>query len=230
MTNQYGERGATQVVMPDSPVFTSDGHKLGKVKEVRNGCFKVDVRMAPDYWLGMACVGSVTSDGVMLSVDKDHLDDAKVDPDHFESVTTYHEHGESYGGATGYSFNEGPAPAGAPVGTRTSLHGAETPGSPVGYESWDAAGPLYRGDWERQYGGSGRSWEDAEPGYRYGWEMARAERYRGQDWSDVEPHLAGGYSDWRRNFDYVPSDDAWQRSRDDVYASWERTRGSMDRG
>jgi hypothetical protein len=32
-------------------VYTRDHHRLGTVKEVRGGCFKVKARLARDYWL-----------------------------------------------------------------------------------------------------------------------------------------------------------------------------------
>jgi hypothetical protein len=33
-------------------VMTSDHETLGKVKEIKGDCFKVDAPLAPDYWLG----------------------------------------------------------------------------------------------------------------------------------------------------------------------------------
>jgi hypothetical protein len=39
-------------VFPGAEVMTSDGASLGSVADVRDTAFKVDVRMARDYWLG----------------------------------------------------------------------------------------------------------------------------------------------------------------------------------
>ncbi len=60
-------------------VYTADGDKLGTVKEVAGGCFKVDASMRPDYWLASDCVTSTTGDQVRLTVTKDTLDVAKVE-------------------------------------------------------------------------------------------------------------------------------------------------------
>lgn len=61
-------------------VYTSDGGKLGKVKEVRGAYFKVDAPMHPDYWLGTDCVTSGLEAGrVTVVFDKNHVDDYKRD-------------------------------------------------------------------------------------------------------------------------------------------------------
>ncbi len=62
-------------------VYTTDGSKLGQVKEVRDQYFKVDASMRPDYWLHMDCVrgGTGITDRVTVSFDKDHIDEHKVD-------------------------------------------------------------------------------------------------------------------------------------------------------
>jgi hypothetical protein len=63
-----------------TPVVSSDGVDLGRVKEVSGSCFKVDAPMAPDYWLASDCI--TDNNGVVrLSVTKDGLDDVKVDRD-----------------------------------------------------------------------------------------------------------------------------------------------------
>jgi hypothetical protein len=64
-------------------VVTADGADLGKVKEVAATCFKVDVSMHPDYWLGTDTIASVTDTEVRLSVAKDGVSDVKVaGPEH----------------------------------------------------------------------------------------------------------------------------------------------------
>jgi len=60
-------------------VLTADGKELGRVKEVSDTCFKVDVSMRPDYWLASSYVSSATSSEVRLSVTTGSLDAAKVD-------------------------------------------------------------------------------------------------------------------------------------------------------
>ncbi len=63
-----------------SDVYTSDGSKLGTIKEVRDEYFKVGASMQPDYWLSSECIrgGGVSSDRVVVSFGKDRLDDYKV--------------------------------------------------------------------------------------------------------------------------------------------------------
>jgi hypothetical protein len=83
-------------------VYTTDGEKLGTIKEFRDTYFKVDASMQPDYWLRTDCIrgggamggssslgtqpaysgGSARSDSenrVTVTFTKDHLDDYKVD-------------------------------------------------------------------------------------------------------------------------------------------------------
>jgi len=61
-------------------VYTSDGDKLGKVKEVRGVHFQVDAPMQPDYWLGTECVkGEFGAGRVTLVFDKNHIDENKRD-------------------------------------------------------------------------------------------------------------------------------------------------------
>ena len=61
-----------------SPVYTSDGDKIGEVKEISGDLFKVDVKMMPDYWVSAANVASATGDGVTLGFAKDQLGEHKV--------------------------------------------------------------------------------------------------------------------------------------------------------
>lgn len=62
-----------------SDIYTSDGSKLGTVKEVEGTYFKVDAPMQPDYWLSSDCVrgGTGASNRVDLTFDKSELDTYK---------------------------------------------------------------------------------------------------------------------------------------------------------
>jgi hypothetical protein len=62
-----------------TPVISSDGADLGRVKEISGDCFKVDAPMAPDYWLGTDCIAANSAGVVRLTVNKDSLGDVKVD-------------------------------------------------------------------------------------------------------------------------------------------------------
>lgn len=59
-------------------VVTADGKQIGLVKDVRVDRFLVDVRWAPDYWLGTETVGDVSEDLVQLLVVKEDLGSAKL--------------------------------------------------------------------------------------------------------------------------------------------------------
>lgn len=70
-------------------VKTADDKELGKIKEVADGCFKVDAPMAPDYWLSNDAVTGASADGIKLKYSRDELDEAKQEgPEH----SGYHRH------------------------------------------------------------------------------------------------------------------------------------------
>lgn len=48
-------------------VVTSDGHTLGKVKELTSTHFKVDASMRPDYWLMRAEIAAVEGERVRMA-------------------------------------------------------------------------------------------------------------------------------------------------------------------
>ena len=83
MTTAGGTNGGHVVPAVGTQVISSDGHDLGTVKEIATDCFKVDVRLRPDYWLATDTIASATGNEVRLNVTKDHLDTAKVEgPEH----------------------------------------------------------------------------------------------------------------------------------------------------
>lgn len=65
-------------VAENCEVFTSDGDKLGTVKEVQGGYFKVNAPFQPDYWLQRQFVTSNDGGQIMMSFTKDQADDYKV--------------------------------------------------------------------------------------------------------------------------------------------------------
>jgi hypothetical protein len=62
----------------DADIITTDGDKIGNVKEVRGSFFKVNAAGQPDYWLPVTCVASSAGTAVMLNFHKDHLGDFKT--------------------------------------------------------------------------------------------------------------------------------------------------------
>ena len=64
-----------------SEVHTSDGDKIGAVKEIRGDFFKVEASMQPDYWLDTSTIMNVIGTDVRLAFAKEHLGDYKrMDP------------------------------------------------------------------------------------------------------------------------------------------------------
>jgi hypothetical protein len=59
-------------------VFTSDGEKLGTIKEVQAGYFKVNVHLHSDYWLQSQFVSSNDDGRITMNFTKHELDDYKV--------------------------------------------------------------------------------------------------------------------------------------------------------
>jgi hypothetical protein len=70
-------RGSTTVVA-GARVISADGKQLGVVKDVRVDRFLVDVRWAPDYWLGTETVDNASQDIVQLFVPKQGIGSAKL--------------------------------------------------------------------------------------------------------------------------------------------------------
>ncbi len=76
---EFTQPGSTQQPPIDAEIYTSDGDRLGTVREIEGRSFKVDAPMQPDYWLPIDAVSSVTGNRVLLSFPKDRLGDHKAD-------------------------------------------------------------------------------------------------------------------------------------------------------
>jgi len=63
------------------PLYSQDGAKVGKVKEVRGQAFKVETGLfSKDYWLAGESVAEAAPDlAVTLGVDKGQVDTRKID-------------------------------------------------------------------------------------------------------------------------------------------------------
>ena len=72
-------------VAPDAvvgaPIFSRDGHRLGRVKEARDRCLLVDVRFAFDYWISLKAVAGIRAGRVLLGVDRHEVEQYLVDID-----------------------------------------------------------------------------------------------------------------------------------------------------
>lgn len=68
----------------------------------------------------------------------------------------------------------------------------------------------------------GGTYDDYEPAYRYGGELGGNARYRGRDWSDIEP-------DARRDWESRNPNGGWERFKAAVRRGWERASDSVER-
>jgi hypothetical protein len=64
-----------------APVFARDGAKIGKVKEIRQGAFKVERGLfQSDFWLrGESVESAIPDEAVTLIPDKDQVDEFKIE-------------------------------------------------------------------------------------------------------------------------------------------------------
>jgi len=63
-----------------TPIRSSDGEHLGEVRELLGRYFKVNARMAPDYWLPRSVVQIADQFELILNVTKEELGGYEVDP------------------------------------------------------------------------------------------------------------------------------------------------------
>lgn len=80
---------------------------------------------------------------------------------------------------------------------------------------------IFRRDWEGRYASSGGRYEDYEPAYRYGSYLAGSERWRGRQWSEIEPDVR---SEWEASHPRG----TWERFKDSIRYGWESMTGSRD--
>jgi hypothetical protein len=219
------------------PVYTSDGDKLGTVKEVRDGAFKIDAHMQPDYWLPLSAVASSMTDRLTTSFDKGRLGDFKAGsptelrPPAMPGATAMSSSGSMPSGVQSRAETR-PSPLSTgtgPMASSMSSTGAQTMTSTGGVRSWNDVMPEYRQTWQARSGNSGRRWEEVEPGYRYGYEMANDPRYQNRQWSDVETDLNRDYPTWAQNQGYPTMTNGWTNSQQDVQDAWDRVRNGGNR-
>jgi len=69
------------MMKPGTSVLTSDGARLGKLKEktASGSFFKVDVRFQRDYWLSRDDIHETTAEGIILNFGKSELEARKLE-------------------------------------------------------------------------------------------------------------------------------------------------------
>ena len=69
---------SSAVVTPGAHVMSADGKRLGIVKDARADRFLVDVKWAPDYWLGNETIDNSSEEQVQLLITKEAIGTAKL--------------------------------------------------------------------------------------------------------------------------------------------------------
>ncbi|MFM8322235.1 MAG: hypothetical protein ACKOC5_15080 [Chloroflexota bacterium] len=64
------------------------------------------------------------------------------------------------------------------------------------------------------------SYEDYQPAYRYGYDIGQSDRYRGRDWTEIEPDARRAWED--RN----PG--TWERVKESIRHAWEEVKDTFD--
>ena len=64
-----------------APIYSRDGHRLGRVKETGDRCLLVDARFAFDYWISLKAVAGVRDGRVLLGIGRSEVEQYLVDVD-----------------------------------------------------------------------------------------------------------------------------------------------------
>ncbi|MGE5597570.1 MAG: BON domain-containing protein [Hyphomicrobiales bacterium] len=162
-------------VRPGYAVFTRDGNELGRVREVRDNAFKVDIPWRPDRWFPLEAVLSVipedrvTLDAGARDLDRIEIDRPAMGPDEYR---------QRYGGGMDFDPERDRWREGAGYGPYYDY------GRGGGTFDWDEAGAAQtRGD---EYGRRRGDYRSPESGYdREGqWDSERRRRFTGEGpWS-----------------------------------------------
>jgi hypothetical protein len=70
----------------------------------------------------------------------------------------------------------------------------------------------------RPYVSADRRFEDYEPAYQFGYESAR--KYRGRNWSDIEPHLSTDWQTYEHRGRHT-----WEHMKDAAHDAWDKVTG-----
>jgi len=86
-----------------------------------------------------------------------------------------------------------------------------------GYATYEVYDPDFRTHYKTTYSSLGSNFERYQPAYRYGYTLATDDRYKGRNWSDIEPEV-------RRSWD-TQNQGTWEDFKDAVRYSWDKVRG-----
>jgi uncharacterized protein (TIGR02271 family) len=85
--------------------------------------------------------------------------------------------------------------------------------SGTGFETYD---PDFRTHYQTSFSGIG-NYDRFQPAYRYGYTLATDNRYKGRNWSEVEPEARKAWNSQNQN--------SWEDFKDAVQYSWDKVRG-----
>lgn len=106
-------------------------------------------------------------------------------------------------------------------GGRAEPQAGTTAGTSTDLEHRDLGNDVhaleYREHWNRTFANTGGRYEDYDPAYRYGHSLAGDERYRGRDWSAIEPEA-------RRDWEARHPGGTWEGMKASVRHAWERAK------
>jgi stress response protein YsnF len=77
--------------------------------------------------------------------------------------------------------------------------------------------PDFRNEFQRTYGSRGGTYDEYSPAYRYGFSLFNEQRYKGKEWSTIEP-------DVRRDWEQRHPGSSWDRFKDAIRYSWDRVK------
>lgn len=90
-------------------------------------------------------------------------------------------------------------------------------GSGVTYRPYTDYETDFRTHYTSNYGSSGYTFDQYTPAYRYGYTLATTDRYRDQDWNQLEPEARRYWEERNPN--------TWDRFGDSIREAWDRVRG-----
>jgi hypothetical protein len=97
----------------------------------------------------------------------------------------------------------------------TGLVGDPVMGTPLDDDPYDDA---FRRDYDARYANTGASYDEYRRAYTHGATLGQDERYRAQDWQQVEPSAR---EDWESRY----PESGWERFKAAVRHGWERVTG-----
>jgi len=83
-------------------------------------------------------------------------------------------------------------------------------------QSFETFDPDFRKHYQTSYSSLG-AYDRYQPAYRYGYTLATDNRYRGRNWSEIEPEARKSWNSQNQN--------TWEDFKDAVQYSWDKVRG-----